>query len=245
MTLLDRSRNRDNFADSMSSSAASREKAAAAVEILKNEEAYGAALVLAALQFLSLDELLSFDPETVKLELQDASGIPLLDPDNFSRLMAALAVIGTDLFYTNLPAFIDICNLLSGQAADPDVFDPADPYEMAWAIAETELLDKFDGDDEHVFSLEIRSYMGQMLYEHGFLSPPARLSYAIMPDNIATPADLSGEEDMLSAIVATDIARHDEIDAMIANNIAGLANQLRPLMDLHASADKAKVDRRR
>jgi len=245
MTLLDRNRNLVNRVDPPAPGSATREKMSAAVKVLRDEESYGAALVLAALQFMTLDELLSFDPETVKLELQDASGIQLLDPDNFSRLMASLSVIGTDLFYTDLPSFIDVCNLLSGQAADPDVFDPADPYEMAWAIAETELLDKFDGANENVFSEEIRYYMGQMLYEHGFFSPPSKLRYAIMPDNIATPADLSGDEEMLSAIVATDIERHEELDAMVASNIAGLAAQIRPLLDLDESPDKAEVDRRR
>lgn len=185
-------------------------------------------MFVAAREVLELDELLSFDPRTVRLELQDAFGIPRIDYDTFGKLMAMVAVIGTDRFYRDLPAFIDICNILSGQVADVDIWDPADPYEIAWALTETGLLEGRDAEEP--FSEEIRAYIGMSLYEHGFFSPPPSLSLAIMPDDARSPADVTADAELLPAIVSADIDRHAELDQMLRENVQELAAQLRPFI---------------
>jgi hypothetical protein len=200
----------------------------AAEKLFKNQDAYGSALLMAARTVLTYEELVSFDVETVRLELETEFSIKKMDEDIFGRLMAMLAAIDTDLFYNSLPAFIDICNILSGQAAAADIFDPADPFEIAWAVTEVGLMDP--PDEDMPFSLEIREYMGFSLHEHGFFSPPTAMSMAIMPDSHLAPAQVTDDPELLPTIVQTDIERAAEVDAMLRENIAELAQQLRPFV---------------
>lgn len=210
-------------------------KKAAASRLFRNEDAYGSALLLAARTVLSYEELTSFDAETIRLELQTEFSIPLIDNEIIGRLMAMLAAVHTDLFYQSLPSFIEICNVLSGQAASPGLFDPADPYEISWAVTEVGLIDPPDDDTQ--FSEEIRAYMGFMLHEHGFFSPPNAMAMAIMPDASMVPSQVTDDPELLPTIVQNDIERAAEIDMMLRENVAELAEQMRPFIVKEDSAD--------
>lgn len=201
---------------------------AAASRLFRDENAYGSALLMAARTVMTYEELTSFDAETIRLELQTEFSIPLIDNEILGRLMAMLAAIDTDLFYQSLPSFIDICNVLSGQAASPGLFDPADPYEISWAVTEVGLIDPQDETTQ--FSLEIRGYMGFMLHEHGFFSPPTAMSMAIMPDASHAPSQVTDDPELLPTIIQGDIERAAEIDAMLKENVAELATQLKPFV---------------
>lgn len=206
-------------------------KHTAANRLFQDDNAYGAALFIAAREYLELDELLSFEPQTIRLELQQSLSIPELDNEIFGRLMSMIVVVGTDLFYNDWQAFVDVCNILSGQAASPDVFDPADPYEMAWAVVETALLAPLE--EGEAFSEEIRAYMGLSLQEHGFFSAPPPLSVAIMPNSSPQPSEVTEDAEILSSVVQADVERHQEITDMLRENLAELADQLRPFIDIN------------
>lgn len=210
-------------------------KKAAASRLFRDENAYGSALLMAARTVMTYEELTSFDAETIRLELQTEFSIPLIDNDILGRLMVMLAAIDTDLFYQSLPSFIEICNVLSGQAASPGLFDPADPYEMSWAITEVGLIDA--PDETTQFSEEIRGYMGFMLYEHGFFSPPNAMAMAVMPDASHAPSQVTNDPELLPTIVQNDIERAAEVDVMLRENVAELAEQMRPFVVNEESAN--------
>jgi len=207
-------------------------KNTAANRLFQDDNAYGAALFVAAREYLELDELLAFDPQTIRLELQQLLSIKEIDNEIFGRLMAMIVIVGTDLFYADWQAFVDLCNVLSGQAASPDVFDPADPYEMSWAVVEAALLAPLETGE--AFSEEIRGYMGLSLQEHGFFSAPPPLSMAVMPDDLVSPAEMTDDAEIMSAAVTSDLDRHNEITEMLRENLAELAAQMRPFIDITA-----------
>ena len=197
-------------------------------QLFYDEAAYGAALFVGALQVMDIEELQSFDAKTIRLELQDRLNCKTLPESNLAQLMAIVAATTTDLFYTSLPAFIDLCNILAGNPAPPGLFDPADPFEMSWAVAEVDLVDPRDSR-EIEFSEEIRAYMGMMLAETGFFSPPAILGMAIMP-NIPSPSEITSDAELLPADVASNTERHDEILAMLIENTRQLVSQIEPVI---------------
>lgn len=197
----------------------------AAFRLFQNENAYGVPLLFAARTVLDPDELETYASETIRLELQDSLHLPKIDPDCFDRLMAVLTAIKTDLFYQDLHAFIDICNILSGSPGDPTIFDPADPYEIAWAITEIGLIDEEDGNQ---FSEEIRAYMGFTLWDHGMLSAPRVMSMAIMPDDLQQPAEQITDENLLPTIFENNQERTREISEMIRSNAEELGEQMKP-----------------
>lgn len=195
-------------------------------KLFQDEAAWGAALYIGALQVMTADELATFEPATIRLELQYEAGIRLIDIDIFGRLMAAITVVSTDLFYQDLPAFIEICNVLTGSPPLANVFDPADSWEMSWAVAEMDLIDPRDEDIE--FSEEIRAYMGMMLQQDGFFSPPGILHMVIMP-KMSTPQEITTDADLLPALISGDTDRHDDVQEMLVENTKQLLSQIVPI----------------
>jgi hypothetical protein len=198
----------------------------AAVGILTNPNAHGAAMMVAALEVFDPDELMEFTPQTIRLDLTDHFHLQELPVESFSRLMALRTAIFTDLFYSDLPSFIELCNVLGRNPPLANMFDFAVPNEIAWAVAEIDLMDP--RDDDNVFSEEIRAYIGEMLKVEGFFSPPALLNYAIMPQ-VASPAEITEDAQLLPAIVDMDIQRHHEIHQFVASNLKELIDTITPL----------------
>src|SRR5687768_5208130 len=85
--------------------------------ILTNQETFATPLVVAMLDEYGT-EFLTWSPRTIRMETEADFGIdwPQL---NFDRLMAGVALLTTDAFYSSLPDFIDLCNILSGSPASP------------------------------------------------------------------------------------------------------------------------------
>jgi len=107
-----------------------------------------------------------WDPRTVGLELaQDFGRVP---PENLDKLMTAAEVLTSDSFERSLSDFIRVCNTLSDSPTDGD-FDPAEPYEMAWAILEVGLI---RGRQVTEYHEEIRGYVRHMLLEAGLATVP-------------------------------------------------------------------------
>lgn len=198
-----------------------------AAKLLFDDEAYGASLYVAATQVLTTDELATFDPRTIRMELQDTLKCGFIPFENFDRLMAMNTVLSTDLFYQDLDAFIEICNILSGNPSMANVFDPADTYEIAWALAETDLLDTRDNDIE--FSEEIRAYMGMMLQYDGFFSPPSIMKMAIMPQ-MAQPAEITTDAELLPSIIGNNDILHQSVREMLLQNTQKLVSQIEPIV---------------
>lgn len=212
---------------------------AAIKQLFQSDEAYATSLVAAAMKFLTFDELATFAPATIRLELQDALALKHIDNDIFGRLMAGVVIVTSDLFYKDLPSFIELCNVLSGMPGLVEVFDPADAYEVAWGVAESMLLDGMDGrEDSDEFSEEIRVYMGAVLAEEGFFAPPAFLPMAIFEGVYDPAASFADSEDILPAIVERDIARQQDMQDMMTANMRALISQLKSINPEFLSALK-------
>lgn len=195
----------------------------AAAEVFRLENAYGTALYAAATTVLTPDELLEFSPHTIRLELQDSLQLPEIDNENFGRLMAAISIASTDLFYRDVPSFIEICNIMAGNPPVVGLFDPADAWEVAWAVSESQMLNT--GEEDIVFSDEVRSYIGYALDSEGFFSPPPILKMAVMPKK-AVPTEITEDAELAAAIVAAEQQRHRDLEEMLIDNTRQMVEQL-------------------
>lgn len=118
------------------------------------------------------EEPLQWAPSTFKLEIAEHYGVLL--PDHIiDRLMAAINIVTTDDFWTRLPRFIRLCNILSGDDYDPDVFDPADVDEIAWGVTEASLLSPRDDKD---FDDTVLNYIAFMCRWEGVARPAGVLA---------------------------------------------------------------------
>jgi hypothetical protein len=130
-----------------------------------------------ALHFFG-EEIYSWEPETLSLELADILDIKI-DEDNLDRLHAMIAAITSNSFYKDWAAFTAICSALSGEN-DPTEVAEMTIAEFVWGVIEVSLN---DGDDEpQLFSPDIASLVGVVLDEEGFTAPPEPVSFATMPE---------------------------------------------------------------
>ncbi len=217
--------------DIMSGLKASGPKPPPAVEIkavLTDEDTYGSTMLVLAGELLP-DEFLKWHPKTILAELERVSGadIPQL---NFDKLMAAVTIVTTDLFWRDESKFIHLCNVLSGSTLEPDVFDPADSMECAWGINEALLLDPPDDSNPEPFSDAIRHYVGHVLKEEGYVSPPDVLKIALDADFSEHVRYNFGDDPELSAgIFATQQGKAQEVEDVVKDGLKELFTQLENL----------------
>lgn len=144
---------------------------------LENEQTYGTTLLAILLDEYGT-EMFEWEPETIRMEVQDKFGatLPQLNDDKIWSLITALT---TNQFYVSLEIFTAVCDSLSNDQHDFGLWTPNTPFELAWGVTEVLLNDPFD--DEHPngeFSNEIERYTGLILTENGILEPPKMLGFA-------------------------------------------------------------------
>ena len=144
-------------------------------------------------------EWLTWDIETIKMELEDDLRIKI-KPEIIDKIAVGQLLMTTDLFYKTAPDFIHFCNVMNDDDEMKGVWNPADSYEVAWAVAEATLLEPPDGDLAEAFSPEVLGYIKIVLKQANILTPPDSLPF-ISPDELAGPAigELSDDEVLYKA----------------------------------------------
>ena len=191
-------------------------------------ETYGTVLLVLFADEFGL-EALHWHPMTIAEALSESWNVQIPQV-NLDKLMAAVTIVTTDLFFKSVTRFIDLCNVLSGDSFDPAVFNPADSSECAWGCTEALLLDPPDREDPEPFNDEIRYYITEVLKEEGFVSAPDILKIAIGADFSAKVSyDFADDPELFSAIYSVQSDRTKEIEDMIRENLLELFSQLKAL----------------
>lgn len=170
-----------------------------------------------------------WSPETVLREIKDTTGVAI-PKRNFDKLMAAVAVITTDAFFQDVKRFIQLANILAGDDFDPEVFDPADATECAWAVTEGLLLWPPDEDEQEPFCDDIRHYIGKVLRDEGFVKPPDILRIALDADFSATVTHgFSDDPEMFAAIHKNQEDKAADVAAALHQGLTEMLSQLSAL----------------
>jgi hypothetical protein len=172
-------------------------------------------------------DALGWHPDTVRIALENRYEIKI-PSYTIDKIFAGITLLTTDLFYTDVKSFIDICNCFCGSSFNPLIFDPATVLEMSWTITEAHFLDP--QDDTNVFSDEIKKYIGFVLREEGFIKPPDILSWA-MNANFENMVATNYVDDpaLFQMIYATHQNKTMEIESEIARMIRELDTQVADL----------------
>lgn len=210
---------------------------AAAVAALNDQDSFATTLLLLALDAFPPDTekgekrspLLDWTPTTIQMELNQHYGVQLTQLA-LDKIMAAIMIHTTDLFFRDPFYFIELCNVLSGDNFEPDEFDPADSIECAWGVTEGLLLNPPDDEDPEPFSDEVRAYIGFVLREEGFTSPPGILKIALDADfspQVATT--FADDPELFAGIYQAQQSKADEVETIMKNQLTELAEQLQRL----------------
>lgn len=180
-------------------------------------------------------DAVEWSPETIQKELVDDFGVLALD--NFNRLMAAISILTSDAFYSDLPTFIDLCNVLAGSGVyNPLVFDPADVYEMSCAVSEAILIEP--PEHENMFSDDIKGYVASAMASEGFHRPPVTLAFAAddMPE--VTLSGIEGDPELTELSIGVAEERAADVEHAVTEYLTIIAEQLAQLPLHNGSSNK-------
>lgn len=193
-------------------------------EVWSNPESFTTTLLVVFLDRYGTEGL-KWDPATIAMEVEDDFGVSLSQAI-FDRLIAGIQLLTTNDFYVSLPTFITLCNVLSGDTYDPNLWDPADSLEIAWGITESLLLSPPEPGEDEPFSDEIRAYIGFTLDQEGIMNPPDLLRLAIRSSQAMLQADYSDDPTMFGAIYEAEQQKTNEINQIVRKRLALLSDQL-------------------
>lgn len=166
------------------------------------------------------EEIYGWSSETLDLEAEDQFGVRM-PPENLDKLDALISSLQSEVFYQDWSAFTGVCQVLCGSDDPFSLSDPLMVAEMAWGVLEVQLNDSTPG----VWSDEVKRYVGLILHEEGFVSPPGVLRFADMPEvyrGSDSPADMSQEKQ-------ADTAHKAVVEQYIEEQSLLLFKQLRAL----------------
>ena len=198
-------------------------------------ESYGTTMAVALMGAYTAGAL-EWTPEAIREAIADDHGVRLGE-EQFGRLMAAIVILTSDRLYHDLPDFLTLANALNGEGYDPDMFDPVDVLDGAWAVAEATLLDRLvfvpEGRSD-TFSAEIVAYLQMAMEEEGLMSPPAVLRELDRGDDRRgrVLGEYTSDPAMTAAIVEAEDAKADNITNEVRARMGQLLDQLAALFGM-------------
>jgi hypothetical protein len=197
-------------------------------QYLLNEDTFAITLLLIVLDTYGT-ECTEWTPATIRLELQEDYQVEL-PSFTLDKIMAAITLLTTDFFYTDVARFIDICNILNGDDFTPGVFNPADALEIMMGVTEAIMIWPPSKQEELDFSPEIREYIRQVLQEEGILKPFDVLELALSDNNAAqVDTDYADDPEMYQAIYETQQSKVSELKLVYKETMESLVQQLESL----------------
>lgn len=197
-------------------------------EMWKSPQTFGSVLLTVFLDRFGVEGL-QWDPATVVMEVEEEFDVDM-PQCAIDKLMAAINILTSDAFYTNLPDFVMLCNVLSGDTYRPDMFDPADSAEVAWGLTEGLLISPPDDQENEPFSDEIRAYIGAVLDTEGIINAPDILQIALRQANVSDAANqFSDDPAMFNAIYDVEAGKTEDINNSIKQKALMLVAQLQAI----------------
>ena len=182
--------------------------------------------------------VLQWHPETLKMQIEDDFNLKL-PKLSLDKLMAAITVLTTNMFYKSTRKFIEICNVFSGDEMNPQYFEPADAGEVLWGITEASIIYPPNDDKEDTeYSHEVLGYIKEVLKEEGIVRPPDILRLGIDTSAMnRIDENFADDPEMYGAIWKTQQANSDNLVQMVKSNLGEMAQQLKLLTLRHGSTE--------
>jgi hypothetical protein len=202
--------------------------------LLADSETSGTVLLIGLLDEFGT-EFFDWEPDTLLREIKARwrVDVPVANRD---KIWALVTVLTTNLFTTDLDAFVHVCNSLSDQGADFENWNPADTQEMAWALAEISLLD----GEEALKGLapEIIAYMGAQLDAEGFTEAPQLLKAYVPVEVPREQIGLALEADSIDTNAWWDAQTRKRlsVDEYVKTRLLKLVQEVSSLPLTHANS---------
>jgi len=122
-------------------------------------------------------ECYEWEPMVLKAELQRDFDCEISDLQS-DKLQAAITILTTDLYESNIKVFETLNHLLNHQHDDLDELNPLEAEELICGLTEAYMI----RGEKMEFSPEVRAYAGLLFHEYGMHNPPTLFPQAIMEE---------------------------------------------------------------
>lgn len=213
--------------------------------ILISDDCYAVSALAIFLQDFGTEGL-DWLPETVFREMEARYGE--LPTTTLNRLMAAIEILTSDIFYRRVDKFIDFVNILNHGHLEDFI---ADFGEIAWALTEILYIDPPEVEDPlKLFSSSVLTYIEQAFLRSGLTIPPSVFKQykIILPDKINTVLQSYADNpELFGALYEASTVNTEILERIIAEKVAELEYQLAqiaataPKHDITVPLDQPKV----
>lgn len=177
-------------------------------------------------------EAMDWDPTTIRMEVQD--DLECRIPGRvFDQLQAALTLVTTDIFYTEVESFDSICRALCRKRLQTFSSFPV-ARDIAWAVTEARLLDPepvHQEDDETPYSIDVQTYIALALKSEGIHGTPkslqtVKIDHMMQNNSAVIPSSYEADPIIFSAFEFLRATTSDAIDTDVAHMLTVYAKQL-------------------
>ena len=182
-----------------------KEQSANALAILKDDAATASAVFRAATLLVGR-QLLTWEPESIWLELLD-QGVDLSEV-NRDKLMAVSTLIQIPSFYWEVNAFENTALAFNSINVLPESLQEASPAQLSWAVYEAELLMRAEGHDPE-FDYEPARYAAVSMHRAGYIVAPELLVFAQQELDKLTRGQKDTAQDVIKRWDAMDKTKLD------------------------------------
>lgn len=207
-------------------------------EVLKDPATPATALLVLLVDELGT-EWFDWEPETLEHEIQ-AKWRVSMPASNRDKIWALVTMLTTNQFYRNLDCFVHTCNALNDRGSDFHNFDPPSVSDIAWAIAESTMIDPPEPKDQsRQFSPEIVQLMTLTMDQEGFSRAPKILAHYASPtgDESKLQVVLDGDGIDYKAYWTDQERKRVEVDQYVASRLAATLDLMVRLPLQHADQE--------
>lgn len=205
---------------------ASQEAAARSI-LMDPDKNTATGLYLAARTLYGI-EILTWEPETIWLTLEnDGIDLPI---DERNKLEAAITLQVNPSFYWDNIVFQQTVQALSGEPFDPESLQEVHPAHMNWAVYEAGVIRGLDPDSQQIpeFDEDVQMYVGVCMHRAGYVITPKSLKFAQDDLDKLIPTDVSAFQkevrDAWSKLDKTRLADTEFFENRLGVQLAKLAS---------------------
>lgn len=166
-------------------------------EAFLSESSFGTTMLIAVIDEYGT-EAISWDPEALRAQIDQDFSIRL-PKSSMDRIMAAMTLMASDLFYVSIECFNNVCEALNFGPVDGSKFIPCELEDIIWGCTEARLLLGSEEYDNADWSHDVRRYTAMQLSLEGITRSPDILEFAeFNPEELDNKDTLLAQDQLLA-----------------------------------------------
>lgn len=198
-------------------------------EAFSSQSSFGTTMLISVIDEYGT-EAMQWDPVALRKQIDEDFSIEM-SSSAFDRLMGAINLLSSDLFFVSLEAFNNICEALNFGPVDGLKFVPCELEDIMWSCTEARLLLGAEEYDNADWSHDVRRYTALQLTLEGITTSPDILGFAeYNPDELDNKDMLLAQDPLMAGTYQN--RQNEELQQLndaVINNLQVLLKQVASL----------------